>query len=96
MRGDAFKSHGTGPVRAYRQVKRNGGAPGIDRMTVEQLGPHLKHYLLKLKEELLTGNYEPNRIRAVEIAKPDGGIRQVGIPAVVDRFIQQAVLQVLT
>lgn len=83
-------------IQAYRQVKRNGGAPGIDRMTVEQLGPYLKIHLLKLKEALLLGNYEPNKIRSVEIAKPDGGIRQLGIPTVVDRFIQQAVLQVLT
>jgi RNA-directed DNA polymerase len=83
-------------LQAYGQVKRNGGAPGIDGMTVEKLGQYLRSHWPRLKEELCDGRCEPENIRAVEIPKPDGGMRQLGIPTVVDRFIQQAVLQIMT
>ena len=77
-------------------VKRNQGAAGIDRMTTEQLGPHLEANWWILKDKLLKGSYVPSPVRRVEIPKPNGGTRMLGIPTVQDRFIQQLVLQVLT
>jgi len=81
--------------KALKRVKANGGAPGVDGMTVQQLPDVLREHWLRLKEELLAGTYQPKPVRRVEIPKPDGGTRQLGIPTVLDRFIQQAVLQVL-
>jgi RNA-directed DNA polymerase len=83
-------------IRAFRKVKANGGAPGIDGMTVKELGPWLKAHWRDLRTALLEGSYRPQPVRAVEIPKPTGGIRQLGIPTVVDRFVQQAMLQVLS
>ncbi|MDV6319370.1 group II intron reverse transcriptase/maturase [Chromohalobacter sp. HP20-39] len=83
-------------ARAYRKVAANKGAPGADGMTVQQLVDHLKVHWPTLRERLLAGEYHPNPIRAVEIPKPKGGTRQLGIPTVSDRLIQQALLQVLT
>jgi RNA-directed DNA polymerase len=80
---------------ALRQVKANKGSAGIDRMTVGQLGDYLKQHWPVIREQLLSGTYEPKPVRRVEIPKPDGGVRKLGIPTVLDRFIQQAVMQVL-
>ncbi|MGH7536685.1 MAG: group II intron reverse transcriptase/maturase [Gemmatimonadales bacterium] len=83
-------------LRAYRRVVRNGGAAGADGMTVEQLGPYCRAHWARIREALGAGTYEPQPGRRVEIPKPDGrGRRVLGIPTVVDRLIQQAVLQVL-
>jgi RNA-directed DNA polymerase len=80
---------------ALRQVKANKGSAGIDRMTVGQLADYLKQHWPAIREQLLSGTYEPKPVRRVEIPKPDGGVRKLGIPTVLDRFIQQAVMQVL-
>src|SRR5262252_4331653 len=80
---------------ALRQVKANKGSAGVDRMTVGQLADYLKQHWPAIREQLLSGTYEPKPVRRVEIPKPDGGMRKLGIPTVLDRFIQQAVMQVL-
>ena len=80
---------------AYRRVKSNGGAPGIDGITVEQLGGQLRLVLPRLTEQLLNGTYHPQPVRTVEIPKPGGGTRKLGIPPALDRLLQQALLQVL-
>src|SRR6266550_650147 len=80
---------------AWRQVKANKGSAGIDRITVGQLSDYLKQHWPVIREQLLNGTYEPRPVRRVEIPKPDGGVRKLGIPTVLDRFIQQAVMQVL-
>src|SRR5213593_786193 len=80
---------------ALRQVKANKGSAGIDRMTVGQLADYFKQHWPAIREQLLSGTYEPKPVRRVEIPKPDGGVRKLGIPTVLDRFIQQAVMQVL-
>ena len=80
---------------ALRNVKRNGGSPGIDGMTVEELPEYLKRKWPKIRSQLISGTYEPLPVRRKEIPKPGGGIRQLGIPIVLDRFIQQALMQVL-
>lgn len=80
---------------ALKRVKRNGGAPGVDGMTTEELPKFLKGHWLGIKEQLLEGSYQPKPVRRVEIPKPDGGLRKLGIPCVVDRLIQQATLQIL-
>ncbi|MFL6965623.1 group II intron reverse transcriptase/maturase [Pseudomonas alvandae] len=82
--------------RAYQRVVSNKGAPGADGMTVDQLADYVKQYWSILKTRLLAGEYHPQGVRAVEIPKPKGGTRQLGIPNVVDRLIQQALLQQLT
>lgn len=82
--------------RAYQRVVSNKGAPGADGMTVDQLANYVKQYWPTLKARLLAGEYHPQGVRAVEIPKPKGGTRQLGIPSVVDRLIQQALLQQLT
>jgi len=82
-------------LTALHNVKRNGGSPGIDGMTVKELPEYLKRKWPKIRGQLLSGTYEPQPVRRVEIPKPGGGIRQLGIPTVLDRFIQQALLQVL-
>jgi RNA-directed DNA polymerase len=82
--------------RALRRVITNKGAPGIDGMTVESLTPYLKASWPRMREDLATGRYVPQPVRRVEIPKPGGkGTRALGIPTVLDRFIQQAILQVL-
>ena len=82
--------------RALRRVLANKGAPGTDGMTVEELTSYLKVHWPRLRGELLEGRYVPKSVRAVDIPKPGGGTRRLGVPTVLDRFIQQAVLQVLT
>jgi RNA-directed DNA polymerase len=82
-------------LRALKRVKSNKGSPGIDGMKVGELPGYLKQHWLAIREQLLSGNYEPQPVRRVEIPKPDGGVRKLGIPTVLDRFIQQAVMQVL-
>ena len=80
--------------RALRRVVRNKGRPGPDGMTVKQLSGYLKRHWPKIREQLLTGTYRPQPVKRVEIPKPDGGVRKLGVPTAVDRFIQQAALQV--
>src|SRR6202166_4778384 len=77
---------------ALRRVKANKGAPGVDAMTVDQLGDYLKQHWPAIREQLLSGTYRPKPVKRVEIPKPDGGVRKLGIPTVLDRFIQQAVM----
>ena len=83
-------------LKAYAQVMGNKGAAGVDQMTVEQLKPYLQKHWAQIKAELLNGRYQPQAVRCVEIPKPQGGMRQLGIPTVVDRLIQQALHQVLS
>lgn len=80
---------------ALKRVERNKGSHGVDGMKVDELRPFLKQNWLSTKESILTGSYKPNAVRRVEIPKPDGGVRLLGIPTVLDRLIQQAIAQVL-
>jgi len=80
---------------ALRQVKGNKGSAGVDGVTVDQLTDYLTRHWPVIREQLRNGTYEPKPVRRVEIPKPDGGVRKLGIPTVLDRFIQQAVMQVL-
>jgi RNA-directed DNA polymerase len=80
---------------ALRRVKANKGSPGVDGMTVIGIKDYLKQHWPAIRGQLLSGTYEPKPVRRVEIPKPDGGVRKLGIPTVLDRFIQQAVMQVL-
>jgi RNA-directed DNA polymerase len=80
---------------AIKRVKQNKGSPGIDGMTVEELPAYLREHWISIREQLLSGRYQPQRVRRVMIPKPGGGERELGIPTVLDRFIQQAFLQVL-
>ena len=81
---------------ALRRVESNAGSAGVDTMEVGELRGYLKEHWPKIKEKLLEGSYQPVAVRRVEIAKPSGGMRQLGIPTVVDRLIQQALNQVLS
>src|SRR5207248_526922 len=81
--------------RALARVKSNKGSPGIDGMTVEKLPDYLKQHWPEVREQLLSGTYKPQAVKRVEIPKPDGGMRKLGIPTVLDRLIQQMVMQVL-
>src|SRR5215467_11221648 len=81
--------------QGLKRVKANKGSAGVDGMTVQQLPAFLKEHWPAIREQLLSGTYKPEPVRRVEIPKPDGGVRKLGIPSVLDRFIQQAVLQVL-
>ncbi len=81
--------------QALARVKANKGSPGVDGMTVHDLPEHLKQHWPAIREHLLNGTYQPEPVKRVEIPKPDGGVRKLGIPTVLDRFIQQAVMQVL-
>jgi group II intron reverse transcriptase/maturase len=78
-----------------KRVESNGGAPGMDGMTVKDLRPYLKEHWLEIREALESGRYRPSPVRRVEIPKPDGGVRNLGIPTVLDRLLQQAMMQVL-
>jgi retron-type reverse transcriptase len=80
---------------AWRAVQRNGGAPGIDRMTTTQLREHIRQHGESIGTKLLSGTYVPTPVRRVQIPKPNGGVRLLGIPTVQDRWIQQMLLQVL-
>lgn len=82
--------------RAYKRVKANKGAPGIDGMTIEATLPWLKEHREELLQSIREGKYKPQPVRRKEIPKPDGGVRKLGIPTVVDRIIQQATAQELT
>jgi RNA-directed DNA polymerase len=82
-------------LAALRRVKRNGGSPGIDGMAVEELPGYLREQWPQIREALLAGTYRPQPVKRVEIPKPGGGVRKLGIPTVLDRFIQQAILQAL-
>src|SRR5580698_516766 len=81
--------------RAWKRVKANQGSPGVDGMTVFALKDYLNGHWPAIRDQLLMGTYQPQPVRRVEIEKPEGGVRKLGIPTVVDRFIQQAVMQVL-
>ena len=83
-------------MSAYKQVLRNKGSAGIDKMLVDQLKPYLAKHWPEIKETLLRGEYKPQAVRVVFIPKPKGGQRQLGIPTVLDRLIQQALHQVLS
>jgi len=80
---------------ALRRVRANKGSAGVDGMTVGGITDYLKQHWPAIREQLLNGTYEPRPVRRVEIPKPDGGVRKLGIPTVLDRLIQQAVMQVL-
>ena len=81
--------------QALARVKANRGSPGVDGMRVHELPEYLKQHWPTIREQLQSGTYRPQPVKRVEIAKPDGGVRKLGIPTVLDRFIQQAVMQVL-
>jgi RNA-directed DNA polymerase len=80
---------------AWRQVRANRGGPGVDGMTIDATADHLREHWPIMREQLLRGSYQPKPVKRVEIPKPDGGVRKLGVPCVVDRLIQQALLQVL-
>ena len=82
-------------VRAWQRVRDNKGAPGADGMTIADAVGYLREHWPSIRSQLLDGTYRPQPVRRVEIPKPDGGIRKLGVPCVVDRLIQQALLQVL-
>jgi RNA-directed DNA polymerase len=81
--------------QAYKRVKANKGAPGVDKMTVDEMRDYIAKHKERLLESLLSGSYQPQPVREVEIPKPGGGVRQLGVPTVIDRLVQQAILQVL-
>jgi retron-type reverse transcriptase len=81
--------------RALKRVKQKKGAAGVDQMGTEQLHDHLKQHWATIRHQLLEGTYQPQPVRRVEIPKPNGSKRLIGIPTVLDRFIQQAMLQIL-
>ena len=83
-------------VQAYKQVRKNGGAPGIDGMTLDGMKLYLSEHYESLIRSIEDGTYRPLPVRRVEIPKPDGGVRLLGVPTVIDRMVQQAVAQVLT
>lgn len=80
---------------AYKRVVQNGGAPGVDHVTVANLQVYLKTHWESVKAELLAGTYRPAPVKRVKIPKPGGGVTLLGIPTVMDRFLQQALLQVM-
>ena len=81
--------------RAYKRVKANKGAPGIDGMTIKEALPYLQEHQQELTNRIYRGKYTPSPVRRVEIPKPDGGVRKLGIPTVIDRTLQQAITQQL-
>jgi RNA-directed DNA polymerase len=80
---------------AWHRVRSNQGSPGVDGRTIDETRDYLREHWPSIREQLLKGTYKPQPVRRVEIAKPDGGVRKLGIPTVLDRLIQQAILQVL-
>src|SRR5215472_13960751 len=82
-------------VRAWKRVRQNKGSPGVDGMTIDGARDYLREHWPGIRSQLLEGTYQPQPVKRVEIPKPDGGIRKLGVPCVVDRLIQQALLQVL-
>lgn len=82
-------------LRALKRVQQNQGSPGVDGLTVEELPAYLRKHWPVIRGQLLAGHYQPSAVKRCEIPKPGGGVRQLGIPTVLDRFIQQALLQVL-
>jgi RNA-directed DNA polymerase len=82
-------------IKALKRVQGNKGSPGVDGMTVDELPDYLTGHWTAIREQLMSGTYQPRPVKRVEIEKPDGGVRKLGIPTVVDRYIQQAVQQVL-
>jgi RNA-directed DNA polymerase len=82
-------------VRAWQRVRGNKGAPGVDGMTIDDAKSYLREHWPDMRSQLLAGAYRPQPVKRVEIPKPDGGVRKLGVPCVVDRLIQQALLQVL-
>jgi RNA-directed DNA polymerase len=80
---------------AWNRVQRNQGSPGVDGMTIDDAKAYLREHWPGIRSQLLDGTYQPQPVKRVEIPKPDGGVRKLGVPCVVDRLIQQAVLQVL-
>src|ERR1700720_708257 len=82
-------------VRAWKRVRQNKGGPGVDGMTINDAKDYLREHWPSIRSQLLAGTYQPRPVKRVEIPKPDGGVRKLGVPCVVDRLIQQAVLQVL-
>jgi RNA-directed DNA polymerase len=82
-------------VRAWKRVRQNKGSPGVDGMTVGDARDYLREHWPSIRSQLLEGTYQPQPVKRVEIPKPDGGVRKLGVPCVVDRLIQQALLQVL-
>jgi retron-type reverse transcriptase len=83
-------------LTALKRVEKNKGNHGVDGMSVQNLRAHILEHWESMKIELLEGTYEPQAVRRIEIPKPDGGVRLLGIPTVTDRLIQQAIAQVLT
>lgn len=82
-------------LRAVSRVESNGGSAGVDGMTVKELRPYLREHWRSIRQELLSGRYRPQAVRRTIIPKPGGGTRKLGVPTVLDRFVQQAVMQVL-
>jgi len=82
-------------LKAFKRVKANKGSPGVDGMTVDDLGDHVKAQWPVIRDQLIAGRYGPQPVKRVEIPKPNGGVRKLGVPTALDRLIQQAVLQVL-
>src|SRR5438045_1830983 len=82
-------------VKAWKRVRSNQGSPGVDGMTIDDAKDHLREHWPSIRSQLLEGTYQPKQVKRVEIPKPDGGVRKLGVPCVLDRLIQQALLQVL-
>src|SRR3984893_12050040 len=80
---------------AWKRVRRNQGSPGVDGMTIDDAKDYLREHWPSIRSRLLDGTYQPQPVKRVEIPKPDSGVRKLGVPCVVDRLIQQALLQVL-
>ena len=80
---------------AWKRVRANKGSPGADGLTIDETAEYLREHWPAIRAQLLQGTYAPQPVKRVEIPKPDGGVRKLGVPCVVDRLIQQAVLQVL-
>ena len=81
-------------VRAWKRVRQNKGSPGVDGMTIDDAKDYLREHWPSIRFQLLDGSYQPQPVKRVEIPKPDGGVRKLGVPCVVDRLIQQALRQV--
>ena len=81
--------------RAWQRVRRNKGGPGVDGMTIDDAKGYLREHWPDIRSQLLKGDYQPQPVKRVKIPKPEGGVRKLGVPCVVDRLIQQALLQVL-